>query len=127
MTQPPAKTAPNTLKPRLRLLYGSAIAFGPGKAELLQHIATTGSISAAAKCMNMSYRRAWQLVETMNRCFQSPLVLTSKGGSGGGGASVSELGQKVLRLHTELLEELATAPALQKLQTLLAKQPPDEK
>lgn len=126
MTQPPAKTAPHTLKPRLRLLYGSAIAFGPGKAELLQHIATTGSISAAAKHMNMSYRRAWQLVETMNRCFQSPLVITSKGGSGGGGATLSELGERVLQLHGELLDELARAAPLQELSTLLAKGPPEE-
>lgn len=69
MTQPLAKANPITLKPRLRLLYGSAIAFGPGKAELPQHIATTGSISTSVRHMDMSYRRTWQLTETMNRCF----------------------------------------------------------
>lgn len=114
------------LKPRLRLVYGSAIAFGPGKAELLELIAATGSISAAARCMNMSYRRAWQLVETMNRCFQSPLVITSKGGSGGGGAALSELGERVLQLHSELLGELANAAPLKELNTLLAKEPPED-
>lgn len=114
------------LKPRLRLIYGSAIAFGPGKAELLELIAATGSISAAARCMNMSYRRAWQLVETMNRCFQSPLVITSKGGSGGGGATLSELGERVLQLHSDLLGELAEAASLKELNTLLAKEPPED-
>lgn len=114
------------LKPRLRLVYGSAIAFGPGKAELLELIAATGSISAAARCMNMSYRRAWQLVETMNRCFQSPLVITSKGGSGGGGAALSELGERVLQLHSELLGEVANAAPLKELNTLLAKEPPED-
>ncbi|MEZ5529624.1 MAG: LysR family transcriptional regulator [Porticoccaceae bacterium] len=113
------------LKPRLRLVYGSTIAFGPGKAELLELIAATGSISAAARCMNMSYRRAWQLVETMNRCFQSPLVITSKGGSGGGGASVSELGNQVMMQYRELLGELADCAALLKLDNLLAKNPPE--
>lgn len=112
------------LKPRLRLLYNKDIAFGPGKAELLTLIARTGSISAAAREMNMSYRRAWQLVETMNHCFQSPLVITSKGGTGGGGARVSELGERVLQLHGELLEQLTDAEPLRQLNQLLATTPP---
>ncbi len=87
------------LKLSLRLLHGEEIALGPGKAELLEAIARTGSISAAGKSMNMSYRRAWMLVNVMNRCFRSPLVETAKGGSHGGGARLSPLGEEVLAYY----------------------------
>ncbi len=68
--------------PRLRVLLGEAIAIGPGKAQLLERIEATGSISAAARTMGMSYRRAWLLVDTMNQCFHEPLVETAAGGKG---------------------------------------------
>jgi len=84
------------LKLSLRLMHGEAIALGPGKAELLEAIRRTGSISAAGKSMEMSYRRAWMLVDVMNRCFKSPLVETAKGGSHGGGARLTPLGEDVL-------------------------------
>ncbi len=84
------------LKLSLRLMHNDEIALGPGKAELLTAIAETGSISAAGKSMNMSYRRAWMLVDVMNRCFKSPLVETAKGGSHGGGAWLTPLGKEVL-------------------------------
>jgi molybdate transport system regulatory protein len=84
------------LKLSLRLLHGGEIALGPGKADLLEAIVRTGSISAAGKSMDMSYRRAWQLVDVMNRCFKSPLVETAKGGSHGGGAWLTPLGQEML-------------------------------
>ncbi|MFI7883763.1 winged helix-turn-helix domain-containing protein, partial [Acinetobacter baumannii] len=64
------------LKLQIRILLEQNIAFGPGKADLLEAIARTGSISQAAKSMNMSYRRAWQLVDTMNQCFETALVET---------------------------------------------------
>ena len=70
---------------RLRILFGQEIAMGPGKLNLLRAISTKGSISGAARQMNMSYRRAWLLVDTMNRCFRSPVVAASPGGKGGGG------------------------------------------
>ena len=73
------------------------IAFGPGKADLLEAIQATGSISQAAKKMNMSYRRAWQLVETMNQLFTSALVETHKGGESGGGAIVTAFGVDILK------------------------------
>ncbi|ENW81260.1 hypothetical protein F909_02551 [Acinetobacter sp. ANC 3929] len=85
------------LKLQLRILSDEQIAFGPGKAELLEAIQRTGSISQAAKSMDMSYRRAWQLVDTMNQCFHSQLVETQTGGTHGGGAIVTELGQVILR------------------------------
>jgi molybdate transport system regulatory protein len=81
---------------KLRVMFGSEIAIGPGKAELLAAIAQTGSISASAKRLGMSYRRAWLLVDTMNRCFREPVVASATGGSGGGGAQVTEFGRKVL-------------------------------
>jgi len=81
---------------KLRLVRGDEVAMGPGKADLLEAIAQTGSISAAARSMNMSYRRAWLLVEVMNRCFVEPIVVRSVGGSHGGGAHLTDTGARVL-------------------------------
>ncbi|MCP1572164.1 molybdate transport system regulatory protein [Herbaspirillum rubrisubalbicans] len=96
---------------RVRVMQGDTIAFGPGKADLLQAIAQTGSISGAAREMGMSYRRAWLLVEEMNRCFASPLVATATGGARGGGAAVTELGQEVLARYRRMQKKAATAIA----------------
>lgn len=98
LTAAPDQALPSRprLKLSLRLLHGDEIALGPGKAELLEAITRTGSISAAGKSMEMSYRRAWMLVDVMNRCFISPLVETAKGGSHGGGAWLTPLGEEVL-------------------------------
>ncbi len=100
------------LKLSVRLMHGDEIAMGPGKSELLSAIARTGSISAAGKSMNMSYRRAWMLVDVMNRCFRSPLVETAKGGSHGGGAWLTPLGKEVLA-HYQVIDaatkQVATA------------------
>ncbi len=96
----------HVIAPRLRILLAEAIAIGPGKAELLQRIAEKGSISAAARAMNMSYRRAWLLVDTMNRSFVGPLVGTATGGTRGGGAYLTELGKEVLA-HYEAMEDKA--------------------
>ena len=105
-------------KLRLRLLYGDDIAIGPGKATLLEKIEETGSIAAAGRRMGMTYRRAWLLVDTMNRCFREPVVLAAKGGVGGGGATVTDFGRSVLaryrrlesRAMAEFEELLALAP-----------------
>ena len=83
-------------KPQIRIMFRKAIAMGPGKADLLEAIEQTGSISAAARSLGMSYRRAWLLVDTMNQCFKSPVVETLTGGQRGGGARVTELGHDVL-------------------------------
>jgi len=72
------------LEPRIRILLGSSIAIGPGKAALPDAISETGSIVAAGRRMGMSYRRAWLLAKTMNACFQQPLIEAAKGGIGGG-------------------------------------------
>ena len=89
-------------KLRLRLLYNDDIAIGPGKAMLLENIAETGSIAAAGRRMGMTYRRAWLLVDTMNRCFREPVVLAAKGGVGGGGATVTGFGRSVLAKYRRL-------------------------
>ena len=72
-----------TRGPTLRVLMGAATALGPGKARLLELIEETGSISQAAKRLGMSYRRAWLLVDAMNRDFAAPLVETARGGERG--------------------------------------------
>jgi molybdate transport system regulatory protein len=81
---------------RLRILLGRNIAVGPGKADLLEAILKTNSIAAAAREMGMSYKRAWLLIETMNRCFTKPVVAAKKGGNRGGGAALTALGEEVL-------------------------------
>jgi molybdate transport system regulatory protein len=93
--------------PRLRILLGEAIALGPGKAALLATIAQAGSISAAARSMGMSYRRAWNLVDEMNRAFRAPLVTSEAGGRRGGGAVVTDIGNDVLMRYRRM-EEMAT-------------------
>ncbi len=90
------------LKPQLRISFRKSIAMGPGKADLLESIAATGSISAAARKLAMSYRRAWLLVDTMNTCFKSALVETLTGGAQGGGAQVTALGHDVVKRYREM-------------------------
>jgi molybdate transport system regulatory protein len=77
-------------------MFGAEIAIGPGKADLLDAIAATGSISRSARRLAMSYRRAWLLVDTMNRCFRAPVVASATGGTGGGGATLTPFGRRVL-------------------------------
>jgi molybdate transport system regulatory protein len=91
------------IMPRLRVMVDSNIAIGPGKVELLEHLHATGSITQAARAMDMSYMRAWTLIRTMNRCFKEPVVITTHGGArGGGGARLSKTGQKVLALYKKM-------------------------
>ena len=114
-------------RPRLRILFGHAIQLGPGKAELLELIAETGSISAAARRMNMSYRRAWLLVDTMNQCFRSPLVETATGGKGGGGARITDHGLTILNRYREM-ERKADAACAADMAAIIAElvdSPPD--
>ncbi|CAI2717422.1 winged helix-turn-helix domain-containing protein [Nitrospina watsonii] len=87
---------PAQLKSRFRITLHGEIALGPGKVDLLEAIGRTGSISAAARELGLSYRRAWGMVDTMNQCFKKPLVEGSQGGAGGGGAQLTALGQSVI-------------------------------
>ncbi|OYW61889.1 MAG: hypothetical protein B7Z31_02145 [Rhodobacterales bacterium 12-65-15] len=95
---------------RLRLLFDDAM-LGPGKAELLGHIRDTGSIAAAGRRMGMSYKRAWLLVEEMNAAYRDPLVVSARGGPGGGGAALTETGATVLRLYHAIVATAQTAAA----------------
>ena len=88
-----------TCRPRIRIKSGKVIALGPGKADLLEAIESTGSISAGARELGLSYRRAWDLVETMNHCFKHPLVERVKGGKGGGGAQLTAEGRELMKLY----------------------------
>ena len=112
-----------SILPRFRILWGEEIALGPGKVELLKAIAATGSIAEAAKRMEMSYNRAWQLVRTMNLCFPEALVESARGGATGGGARLSATGLRVLALYRRLEIESARATydAQEEIRTLLKK------
>ncbi len=91
---------------KFRIYFGEVIAMGPGKADLLAFIRESGSISGAARQMGMSYKRAWNLVDTMNRCFKAPLIDTATGGGGGGGARLTAFGELVLE-HFRSMEARA--------------------
>src|SRR5690606_18294355 len=112
LSMPRKKAAPKPERhgPRLRVLFNELTALGPGRAELMERIARTGSISAAAREMDMSYRRAWLLVEATNAAFVEPLVVTNTGGSGGGGAQLTEFGMAILARYRAM--ELKAAQAL---------------
>jgi len=116
-------------RPRIRILFGSAFAIGPGKADLLQAIEQTGSISAAARSLGMSYRRAWLLLDTMNQCFRKPVVYTATGGKGGGGAQITPFGKTVLRAYRAMEAGAAAAIArrMRGFSNLLRKTPPSGK
>jgi len=96
---------------RLRLRLAPGVDLGPGKADLLEGILETGSISAAGRRMRMSYKRAWQLVDELNALFDAPLVEASTGGTGGGGASLTKRGRDVLaryrRMHAACVAAVA--------------------
>lgn len=112
--------------PRLRILLGATIAMGPGKADLLEAIAATGSISAAGRRMGMSYRRAWMLVETMNTSFTAPLVHAAKGGTHGGGAALTVAGIDLLKRYRamERKAEKLLAPQIKAFRKKLAPKSP---
>jgi molybdate transport system regulatory protein len=97
-------------------LVGDEIAFGPGKADLLDSIKAEGSISAAAKQMGLSYRRAWLMVDAMNRLFRQPLVTTIPGA--GGGASVTLAGEEALASYRAMQTALAEAAEAEKARLL---------
>ena len=96
---------------RVRLQFADGRALGPGKADLLEAIAGAGSIAAAGRAMAMSYKRAWQLVDDLNRSFAQPLVRASKGGGRGGGAELTPTGTNVLAAYRRLQRKAAQAAA----------------
>ena len=95
----------------LRVLGRRAAAMGPGKAELIERIEATGSISAAARAMDMSYRRAWQLVEALNADFRESVIETAVGGRTGGGARVTPFGRELAASYRSMEEKASSAIA----------------
>ena len=102
----------------LRILAEKHPAMGPGKARLVAAIDATGSISAAARSMSMSYRRAWQLVEALNESFSQQVVVTATGGKRGGGASVTAFGRNLIRRY-RAMEDKASGAIARDLQLFL--------
>ncbi len=101
----------------LRIDFGSAGAVGPGKIRLLEAIQKTGSISQAGRSLRMSYRRAWLLVDDLNRCFREPVVTTKPGGTRGGGAALTRFGREVIKKYRSI-EAQATSAAKRELRDL---------
>ena len=110
---------------RIRVQLGDLPLFGPGKAALLTAIDEVGSIAGAARALGMSYRRAWLLVDSMNRNFTGPLVAASPGGRGVGGSRVTDLGRRVLAAYhaVEIDAARAAGKPLADLQAMVAPEP----
>ncbi len=96
---------------KLTIALGSGARIGPGKAALLESVRSTGSISAAARAMGMDYKRAWLLIDSLNRAFTTPVVERVTGGTGGGGAVLTPLGRDLLARYRRLEARAADAEA----------------
>jgi molybdate transport system regulatory protein len=101
----------------VRIDFGAERALGPGKIRLLEAIGKTGSISRAGRALGMSYRRAWLLIDDMNRCFRAPVVATQPGGVRGGGAALTAFGLQLIENY-RAIETQAAAAAMPRLQAL---------
>ncbi|EZP74388.1 ModE molybdate transport repressor domain-containing protein [Sphingomonas paucimobilis] len=118
--------SPASLKIKIQIMCGSEIAMGPGKADLLDAIRETGSISAAGRALGMSYRRTWLLVDAMNRCWRERLVVAVPGGGRDKGAHVTVAGEAVLAAYRAMQAAAAGAAqpgAEQSLLPLLRDEP----
>ena len=103
------KTSNIRCRSRFRIMSGDLIALGPGKVDLLESIDNMGSISEAARQINISYRRAWDMVDTMNQCFSEPLVERVTGGKGGGGATLTSLGKRIVKIYRNMEKKASMA------------------
>lgn len=110
---------PEVIRPRIRL--GDKVLIGPGKIELLRAVAEQGSISAAARALGMGYKRAWSLLDELQRACPRPIIETAAGGSRGGGAQVTPAGIALIEQYDELEAACrqAAGPVLAKLDRLL--------
>jgi len=97
------------LRFRMRVTDGDKIAVGPGKIALLEAIGSTGSITAAAKSLDMSYRRAWLLLDELNRSLEHAAVDSAKGGPQGGGSSLTDAGRQLITLYRRIEKRAETA------------------
>lgn len=107
---------------RLRITAGDVVAIGPGKIALLEAIAETGSITAAAKRLEMSYRRAWMLLDELNHALRRPAVDSAKGGQHGGGSALTETGRQLIAVYrrVETKAEIACREEITQLRRLMA-------
>jgi molybdate transport system regulatory protein len=104
-------------------ITGDDIAVGPGKIALVEAIARTGSLTAAARSMDMSYRRAWLLVDELNKSLREPAVVAARGGAKGGGSALTDSGRRLVELYRriEAVSAQANRADLHTLMALLAR------
>jgi molybdate transport system regulatory protein len=107
-----AKTRPE-VRFRMRIRNADAVALGPGKVDLLEAVREYGSISAAARSLDMSYRRAWLLIDELNRSLKSPATHSEQGGQSGGGCTLTPVGETIIRLYRDVEEEAQRSCAKQ--------------
>lgn len=119
----PTRRAKPVARFRLRISCGELLAIGPGRIDLLEAIIETGSITAAAKRLDMSYRRAWLLLDELNHALRKPAVDSAKGGAHGGGSAITDTGLQVIELYRRIESTAARAceADLTKLTRLVAR------
>jgi molybdate transport system regulatory protein len=110
--------SPPTVAVRLRIDLGPDCSIGPGKIALLEQIERSGSLSKAARTLKMSYRRAWLLLEDLNRTLGRPVTTASVGGAGGGGAQITPFGRHLVAAFRDI-ERAALGSATQQLDWLV--------
>ncbi|WP_369822802.1 winged helix-turn-helix domain-containing protein [Bordetella sp. N] len=98
---------------RLRIRHQDLLAIGPGKVDLLEAIREHGSIAAAARSMGMSYRRAWLLIDELNRALREPATHSGHGGASGGGSGLTPVGETIVNLYREIEAKAQQACARQ--------------
>jgi molybdate transport system regulatory protein len=113
---------PETIGLHVRVVLSRGVALGPGRVELLRLVGELGSIAAAGRAMDMSYKRAWTLLDATAKAFGAPVVVASPGGASGGQAALTDLGMRLVRLYQAIEEKAAAAAAaeLAALQKLAA-------
>ncbi|SAL55997.1 ModE family transcriptional regulator [Caballeronia peredens] len=104
---------PAEVRFRMRIMKGETIALGPGKVALLEAVRQHGSISAAARSLDMSYRRAWLLIDELNRSLKSPATVSEQGGQSGGGCVLTEVGESIVQLYRDVETQAEAACAAQ--------------
>lgn len=122
--KPVLSASPLDARTRFRVQIKHAVAIGPGKADVLQAIAETGSLAESGRRLGMSYQRVWSLVRAMNGDFVEPLVATQRGGPAGGGAGLTPAGEQVLKIY-RAIERDAERVVAKRLPQLLALIRPD--
>ncbi|SAK52574.1 ModE family transcriptional regulator [Caballeronia fortuita] len=108
---------PAEVRFRMRVTKGDIIAIGPGKISLLEAVRKHGSISAAARSLDMSYRRAWLLIDELNRSLKSPATISEQGGQSGGGCVLTPVGESIVRLYRDV-ESQAQAACAEQIEAL---------